>query len=221
MSARLARRAALAGLMALAAGAAMAQGGKVVPAGKVFVYLESFLKVPAQERLRTRVTYALLRDGKPAGGVKATLVEASGARTPLPIAADGRFERVPTLAQLQGDAKIEFEAPADAKFGLNMKIEPVLKPASEYDVAELRAVVDSTNRVIGKAAGPMAMLAPKMAGLAFPGATSGVAIGADGKTLPLPVEGKSPVFRHSEFKSATRIRLSATPSRVEFAQGKK
>jgi hypothetical protein len=221
MSARLARRAALAGLMALAAGAAMAQGGKVVPAGKVFVYLESFLKVPAQERSRTRVTYALMRDGKPAGGVKATLVEASGARTPLPIASDGRFERVPTLAQLQGDAKIEFEAPADAKFGLNMKIEPVLKPAPEYDVAELRAVVDSTNRVIGKAAGPMALLAPKMAGLAFPGAASGVAIGADGKTEPLPVEDKSPVFRPSDFKSATRIRLSATPSRVVFAQGKK
>ncbi|MBI1685509.1 hypothetical protein [Caulobacter hibisci] len=224
MTGRIAIRAALAAaVVALAAGSvALAQGGKIAPADKVFSYLENFLKVPAQERSRTRVAFALSRDGKPAAGLKATLVEAGGARTPLPINAEGRFERLPTLAQLQGGAKVEFDAPADAKFGSTLIIEPVLKPAAEYDVAELKAVVESTNGVIGKAAGPMAMLAPKMTGLSFPGAGGGVVVGADGKTQTLPLSpSKAPIFRLSDFKGASRVRLSATPSQVRFVQSKK
>ncbi|MFT4252113.1 MAG: hypothetical protein QM608_06495, partial [Caulobacter sp.] len=95
---RLVARSALvaAAFLTLAAGSvALAQGSKIAPADKVFSYLESFLKVPAQDRSRTRVVYGLTRDGKPAAGLKATLVEASGARTPLPINAEGRFERLP------------------------------------------------------------------------------------------------------------------------------
>ncbi|PVM90465.1 hypothetical protein DDF62_09450 [Caulobacter radicis] len=221
MSARLGRRAAVAGALALVAGSAFAQASKTAPADKVFSYLENFLKVPAQERSRTRVAFALSRDGKPAAGLKATLVEAGGARTPLPIGSDGRFERLPTLAQLQGGAKIEFEAPADAKFGSTLIIEPVLKPAPEYDVAELKTVLDSTNGVIGKAAGPMAMLAPKMTGFGFPGATGGVVVGADGKSQSLPLSGKTPILRLADFKGATRVRLSGTPARVGFIQSKK
>ncbi|NGM50752.1 DUF2987 domain-containing protein [Caulobacter sp. 602-2] len=222
MSGRIARRALVAAALALVAGsAALAQGNKTAPADKVFAYLENFLKVPAQERARTRVAYALTRDGKPAAGLKATLIETSGVRTPMPIGADGRFERLPTLAQLQGGAKIEFEASADGKFGSTLIIEPVLKPAAEYEVAELKAVLDSTNGVIGKAAGPMAMLAPKMTGFGFPGATGGVVVGADGKLQALPLSGKTPILRLADFKGAARVRLSATPSRVGFIQSKK
>ncbi|PVM91475.1 hypothetical protein [Caulobacter endophyticus] len=222
MSRRIARRALVAAALTLVAGtAALAQGNKTAPADKVFAYLENFLKVPAQERSRTRVAYALSRDGKPAAGLKATLIEAGGARTPLPIGGDGRFERLPTLAQLQGGAKIEFEASADAKFGSTLIIEPVLKPAAEYEVAELKTVLDSTNGAIGKAAGPMAMLAPKMTGFGFPGVASGVVLGADGKAQPLPLQGKTPILRLADFKGATRVRLSGTPARVGFIQSKK
>lgn len=216
------RRVLVGAVMALAAGsAALAQGDKVAPADKVFSYLENFLKVPAQDRSRTRVAYRVTRDGKPAEGLKATLVEASGARTPLPINAEGRFERLPSLAQLQGGAKVEFDAPADVKFGSVLIIEPVLKPATEYELGELRAVLNSTNGVIAKAAGPMAMLAPKMTGFSFPGATGGVAVGGDGKVQALPLAGKTPIFRLSDFKGATRVRLSGTPSQVRFIQSKK
>ncbi|PXA89982.1 hypothetical protein DMC25_08550 [Caulobacter sp. D4A] len=223
MSARLARRTLVAAaVLTLAAGSvALAQGNKVAPADKVFGYLENFLKVPAQERSRTRVAYRVTRDGKPAEGLKAMLVDAGGARTPLPISADGRFERLPTLAQLQGGAKVEFDAPADAKFGSTLIIEPVLKPAAEYEAGELKVVLDSTNGVIGRAAGPMAMLAPKMTGFSFPGASGGVVVGADGKTQALPLAGKAPIYRLSDFKGATRIRLSGTPSQVRFIQSKK
>ncbi|MFT4254085.1 MAG: hypothetical protein QM608_16580, partial [Caulobacter sp.] len=165
--------------------------------------------------------YGLTRDGKPAAGLKATLVEASGARTPLPINAEGRIERLPTLAQLQGGAKVEFDAPADAKFGSTLIIEPVLKPAAEYDAGELKTVLESTNAVIGKAAGPMAMLAPKMTGFSFPGATGGVVIGSDGRTQALPLAGKTPIYRLSDFKGAARIRLSGAPSQARFIQSKK
>jgi hypothetical protein len=64
---------------------AHADAGKTVPATNVFPFLEALLKLPPADRARIKVTYALRRDGRPAAGVKAVLIEASGARTPLPI----------------------------------------------------------------------------------------------------------------------------------------
>jgi hypothetical protein len=89
-------------------------------------------------------------------GLKATLIEANGARTPLPIDGDGRFERTPTLAQLQAKAQVSFDVPADTKLGSTMLLDPVLKPAAEYDARELVATVEESNKAIRKAAGPMA-----------------------------------------------------------------
>jgi hypothetical protein len=221
------RRAAAPALIALAlASAALAtvagaDTGKTTLATKVFPFLEAFLKVPAAERARIKVTYALRRDGKPAAGVKATLVEASGARTSLPIDDQGRFERTPTLAQLQGKAQVALDAPSDAKFGTAMLLDPVLKPAAEYDARELVATVDESNGAIRKAAGPMAMMAPSMEGLAFLKAESGVAVFPNGSSRPLPTSAGTVIFQPADFKGASRVRLARTPSVVDFYDKKK
>jgi hypothetical protein len=218
------RRAALLGLTAafvLSSSAAFADAGKTVPATKIFPFLEAMLKVPPAERARIRVTYALRHEGKPATGVKATLVETGGARTPLPIDGEGRFERVPNLAQLQGKAEVAFDVPADFKLGVAMLLDPTLKPASDYDVRELDATVTDSNAAIRKAAGAMALMAPQMTGLAFKDARSGQAVFPDGSAQSLPVADGAVVYRQGQFKGATRVRLAKTPSVVDFYDKKK
>ncbi|MBO9560632.1 MAG: hypothetical protein J7515_18870 [Caulobacter sp.] len=220
------RRAAATALVSLALAStlpsvASAEGGKVAPATKVFSFLEAFLKVPPAERSRIKVSYALMRDGKRAAGVKATLIETNGARTPLPIDGEGRFERTPTLAQLQAKAQVGFDLPADAKLGSTMLLDPVLKPASEYDARELVATVEESNRAIRKAAGAMALMAPQMDGLVFKGADSGVTIFPNGSSKPLLVSAGGVVFQPDQFKGASRVRLAKTPTAVDYYLKKK
>lgn len=196
---------------------------KAVPTDKMFIYLDKFLKVPPQERSRMRLRYVLRDQGKPLGGVKATLVEANGARTPLPVGDDGAFERLPTLAQLQGKSKVVFEdLPADKKFSLSMSPAPALKPALEYDARELGLSVSESNAAMRKAAGPMlSVMVPKVAGIGFVGAQSGQAIYADGRAEPLPLTGGAPVFRPDVQKGAVKVRLARMPTYVGFDDGKK
>jgi hypothetical protein len=216
------RRALLVGLAALAlSSSAWADGGKVVPAAKVFPFLEAFLKVPAAQRGRLQLAYALRHDGKPATGVKATLVEAGGARIPLPIAGNGRFERLPTLAQLQAKAQIALDAPAGSKFGISLDFSPALKPSQDYDARELVAAVDEANAAMAKAAGPLSLALPDMTGVTFAKAETGVAVFPDGRTQPLPVVAGAPVFRPAQFKTATRVRLSRMPVDLGFYDKKK
>lgn len=222
MTVTLSRNVAASALTALVlVSVAHADTGKTAPATKVFTFLEAFLKVPPAERARIKVTYALRRDGKPAAGIKATLVEAGGARTSLPIDGQGRFERTPTLAQLQTKAQVAFDVPADAKLGTAMQLDPVLKPASDYDARELVATVEESNAVIRKAAGAMAMMAPQMEGLSFLKAESGVAVFPDGSTRPLPASAGAVTFEPSAFKGATRVRLAKTPAAVDYYDRKK
>lgn len=226
MSGELNRRAVASTLVALTLvstipSAVQADAGKIAPATKVFAFLEAFLKVPAAERSRIKLSYALLREGKPAVGVKATLIEANGARTPLPIDSRGRFERTPTLAQLQTKAQVSFDVPADTKLGSSMLLDPMLAPAAEYDARDLVATVEDSNRAIRKAAGLMAMMAPHMDGLKFLAADSGVAIFPNGSSKPLPVNAGAVVFEPGQFKGASRVRLAKAPSAVDYYVTKK
>lgn len=202
-----------------AASQAQAQEAKIIPAAKLFPYLEMFLKVPPNERRKVKLIYRLRGDG--AGGLQATLVEPSGARTPLPIDDGGLITRVPTLAQLQAKSSVELKAPKGSKFSLDMSYLPVLRSATEYDASELVGVVDEGNRVMGKAAGVLAMAAPKMTGIEFPKSESGVAIFGDGRTQPLPLSDGMPVFRPDQLKGAVKVRLAKAPSAPDFNSKKK
>ena len=205
----------------LAAVATPALAEKTAPAGKVFMFLDKFLKVPPAERTRMKLSYGINHEGQPASNLKATLVEKNGTQTPMPINADGNFERLPTLVQLNGDPSVVFDVPADWKMGTRINIDPQLKPAAAYDARELTATVDESNAVIGKAAGVMAFMAPKMGGIAFIKAESGVVVFADGHTTPLPQAKETPYFVPADHKGAVQVKLTKTPTRVAFYQGKK
>jgi hypothetical protein len=205
----------------LVAAATPALAEKSAPADRVMMFLDKFLKLPPAERSRVRLSYAIRHDDKPAANVKATLVEKNGARTPLPINADGYFERLPSLAQLQGDPRIVFDVPADWKMGSVVDFAPQLKVAAEYDVAELSATVAEANTVMGKAGGILAFAAPKMSGIVFDKAGGGMVVFGDGRTAPLPTVATGPYFRPGDFKGAVRVKLTKTPTKVAFYSGKK
>ncbi|PZR31684.1 hypothetical protein [Caulobacter segnis] len=207
--------------VALVTAATPALAEKSAPAGRVMMFLDKFLKVPPAERSRVRLSYAIRHDDKPAGNLKATLVEKNGARTPLPINADGYFERLPTLAQLQGDPQIVFDVPADWKMGSAIDFAPQLKPAGEYDVGELSATVNEANTVMGKAGGILAFAAPKMSGILFEKASGGLVVFGDGRTAPLPTIASGPYFRPGDFQGAVRVKLTKSPTKVAFYSGKK
>ena len=192
----------------------------VVPTAKAFPFLETFLKLPPRDKTRFRLTYAPRFDGKPFVGQKATLIDANGARTVIPIGADGFYERTPSLAQLSG-ARVIFDAPAGAKFATTMSFVTTLQPETDYEVKDLVATVEETNSVIRRQAGPAAMLAPKMGGVAFVKAMGGVAVFADGATRPLPQVKETPYFRAEEFPGAVRVKLTKLPTKVGFYPKKK
>lgn len=214
------RRTALLAVAASLACAPVAQAQEVqnVPAAKLFPYLEAFLKVPSQDRKQVKVSYRLRSAGNLP--IQATLVD-GGARTPLVTDEAGVFTRLPTLAQLQAKPSVELKAAKGAKFSLNMSFMPVLRSATEYEARELIGIVEEGNAVIGKAAGVFALAAPKMTGIEFPKAESGVAVFGDGHTEPLPLDSGTPVFRPDQMKGAVKVRLAKTPAAPDFNSKKK
>lgn len=205
----------------LAAVATPAMAEKIAPAARAFPYLEKFLKTPAAERSKLRLGYVLTRDGKPLSNLKVVLIEPNGTRTPLPVNDGGGLERLPTLAQLESGAKLSLDLPEDAKVGSMLSFATQLKPASDYEAAELAATVNQAGAVITKVAGPAALLAPKMTGVSFVRAESGVAVFPDGRTQPLPRVQDAPYFRPDDFKGAVRVKLTRSPTKVEFYTKKK
>lgn len=210
----------LAAALAVTAATPALADGKPDPASKIFPYLEKFLKVPAAERTRVRLNYALFQNGKPIPNLKGTLIEKSGARMPLTFNGEGYFERLPSLAQLDG-GMVSFDLPDKVKVSLVMDISPALKPATQYEAKELAITVNEANAVIGKAAGPLGMLAPKMSGVRFPNADAGFVVFADGRTQPLPESKDTPYFRPDDFKGAAQVKLTKSPTKVRFYEGKK
>ena len=205
----------------LAAAATPALAEKTAPATKVLPYLDKYLKVPPAERSRVRLSYAIRHEGKPVPNLKVTLVEKNGARTPLPVNADGYFERLPTVAQLQGDPDLVFDVPADFKMNTLMDFQTQLKPGTQYDARELAATVDEANAVIGKVAGVASFMVPKMTGIVFVKADGGSIAFADGHAAPLPEDKDLPYFRPADHQGAAQVKLTKTPTKVAFYQGKK
>ncbi|MBC6980245.1 DUF2987 domain-containing protein [Caulobacter sp. 17J80-11] len=212
---RLSRRALLAGLSALAvAGPAAAEEA---PIDKGFPYLEQYLKLPAAERDRFALAYYLARDGKPATGVKVSIVDRA-AQTPVPLGPKGRLERLPTLAQLQSKtAKVVIDAPEGAKLALSLSIEPNVRPAAEMNAADLAASVAQAARGAKKAAGLIGFAVPKLQKVRIYGGAGGQAVFADGSARALPVEKGAAVFDPTVLKGAAKLRFTTAPERLVIA----
>lgn len=216
------RRGVIAGAAAaLVAGPALAQtpGPKVVEAAKVFPYLENFLKLPAADRSRFTVAYFLMQNGKPVTGVRAWLLNGDQ-RIPLPIAADGRVGRLPTLAELRAKAKVELSASPETRFSVNMAVLPLMRAAAELDAAELARAVEQANASTKKAAGVLGLAVPKFDRAVFKGVTSGSIIHTDGRTTAMAVVKGSPVFDPDKARTAKTLKFARAPSQIMIGPSK-
>lgn len=209
---RASRRSLLAALIALGAAApALAEDGKTVELKRVFPFLQAYLKIPPADRSRFTLSYYLRQDGKPFAG-QVWIID-DGQRTPVPIAPDGRIERLPTLAQLDG-GRIHFDAPEKSKMGVSLEVQPLAPPAVEMSARELAAAVAQAAAGARKVAGVMSFAVPKLDQVSFPGAPSGEVIFADGRRAPLPMLKGAPVFEPAKTPGAATLRFPKAPMRV-------
>lgn len=202
------RRAVLTGFAALAA-AGPAAAEKLGDAKKAFPFLDAYLKIPPAERNRFTLSYRITLDGTP----PAMWLVDGGRRTPVPLTADGRVARLPTLDQLER-SKVAVDAPEKAKLAVNLQIEALAPPASEMDAAQLAAALDQAARGSRKAAGLLRFAMPKLTQVHFRGVTAGEVIYADGRRAALPLDKGHPVFEPAKHPGARMLRFPKAPMTV-------
>lgn len=196
---------------------ALADPPKLIPAKKLFPFLELYLGIPAAERSRFTLGYYLKRDGKPWTGAGFTLVGANGARTPLPVAGNGRFSRTPTLAELRAGAQIELAAQGQGKFQLSMEMEPLVPMAETMNAADFAASIAQCGAAIKKNAGVLGFAAPKITQVAFIGVPNGAALLTSGKSAALPLLKTLPAYNPTSLPGASQLKFAKAPTRAILA----
>lgn len=211
------RRAALSGLAALLplglAGEAFAQA-KAIEIGKLFPFLDLYLGIPAADR--TKFTLAYFYRMETGGPLTLTLVGADGSRTPLPLGADGRVNRLPTLAEIKAKAKIEMGAPKGSKFKGQMMMLAKVAPAATMNAADLNGAIGQCQQAIKARAGLIGFAAPKIKRVVLHGAGSGTAVDAKGVSKPLPVIAGAPSYDPELMPGIVTLKLARAPSRIEL-----
>lgn len=205
----------LAGVTALPAQAARPP----VDVGKVFPFLDRYLKIPPEQRTLYELAYYLTVDGHPAAGV-AAWIETPQGRVAVPIGADGRVLRLPTLEMLKAHRKLVLEAPARAKFSMDMELQARLPLGLEVDAAEAARAINQANAGIKVSGGLLGLVTPKMAKTVFLGSGSGRAVMTDGRVVPLPLADGQPAYDPLVLRGARSLRFAKPPSRVLLAPAK-
>ena len=212
----------MAGLLASAAatapGLALASV-KSLKLSKAFPFLDIYLGLAPAQHSRFNMVYYAYRDGHPAADTRMTIIQPNGSRVPVPVGPDGRVLRLPTLAELKSDAKLEIEAPAGSKFGMSPELHPNMEPSPHPDPAALIASLAQVNAVVASMTGLFSFAAPKMAVAYFYGAASGQAELANGHSVPLPISKAkflpaTPFFEPAGLVGARGLALAKAPSRI-------
>jgi hypothetical protein len=186
---------------------------KQVEAGKVFTLLGAFQKLPAAARSTFTPAYYLRSGGQPLAAPVWLVVD--GKRTPLPLRADGRIERLPSGADLD-HGKIEVGVDAATKLVVVFDVEPLMPPATDLDARELAAAVAQASLGARKSAGILSLVMPKLDVVVFIGAGSGEIEFADGHRAPLPVINGAPTYNPATQPDAKRIRLTKVPTKLDI-----
>lgn len=188
---------------------------KTLDAAKGFALLDKFYASPPAERSLLAMRYTVMENGAPAAHVKFALI-VGGKRIPLPIGADGKVERLPTVAELNAHAQLAIEAPKGTRLAMSPTVETAIRPTSEISPADCAKAIEQFNAQVKRQAGILALAAPKAKVCTFPGAGSGVAVLADGKTQPLTVVKGMPAFEPEAAKGARVVRLTKVPTAVSL-----
>lgn len=180
---------------------------------QVFPYWENYLRIPAAERGRFQLAYRLLAGDRPVTDLQLFAVD-GGRRERIAIDAEGRM-RPPSLDFFRSrTAVIEAPGALGRTVSINMEVLANVPPAPEIETAQLAATLTQANAAIRKAAGPLGLVAPKMARVVLKGAGSGEAVDAQGRRTPLPVANGSPYFQPAAMPTARRLVLAQRPSRL-------
>ncbi len=195
-----------------------ADKGGLVPVKKIFPYYDLYLDIPAADRSRFAMAYYLKLNGKPAAGHTLWLVGANGGRTALPVGADGRIQKLPSLADLKANATVDPGKRQESdKFQISMEMQPTVQLDTELPAADLVAAIEQCNTAIRKRAGLIGFAAPKMEQVVFVGVGAGQAVLAGGKTVPLPVMQGAPVYQPSVLAGVQVLKFAKAPSRALMA----
>jgi hypothetical protein len=210
------RRGAMLGLAAIAAaGQARAQTKPPVKLARAFPYLDKYWALPPGERDRFILGYQFLLDGKPAAGLKGTIIAADGRREPFAVGPDGRVLRLPTRAELAA-ASLALDLPANAKMGVTLDVLPSVPPAREMNPHELEIAIAQANAGMGKAAGLLSFAVPKLTAVGFPGAGPGEATLADGRRAALPEKDGAAFYAPAKLAGARALSFARPPARLTF-----
>ncbi|WP_309605148.1 hypothetical protein [Phenylobacterium sp.] len=186
---------------------------KVVDATKAFGHLDAYLKLPAAERSHFTMAFYLHLGSRPLTA-PVWLVEGER-KTPIPLRADGKVLRLPTLAQL-GAAKVEVGVDAATRLGASIGLEPLVAPSTDMDARELAAAVAQAARGAKQIAGVMAFAVPTPTSVVFVGATVGEVEFADGKRAALPLIKGAAAYAPASLPNALRIRFARPPLKLDI-----
>ena len=206
-------RSLVAAAFAMIAASPAAAANKVVDAAKAFGHLDAYLKLPPAERSHFTMAFYFHVGPRPLTA-PIWLVEGDR-RTPIPLRADGKVLRLPTLAQLSG-AKVEVGVDAATKLGASIGLEPLVAPSTDMDARELAAGVAQAARGARQIAGVMAFALPMPKSVTFVGATAGEVEFADGRRAALPVVKGAATYDPAVLPNARRIRFAAAPLKLDI-----
>jgi hypothetical protein len=186
------------------------------PADQLFSFLGRYYSIPAAERNQFTIRYCIRIDGHPAAG-KFT-IESAGTSTPMVVNSDGCVETLPTPEDLAAHATILMEnnaPPGSHVLSVDMGLRALLAPSREIAAADCVSALAQANAGVRKVVSMLGFnIHIKRVG--FPQASGGVAVLADGRTIPLPLAYGMPVFDPAAIPGARTIQFEHEPSAVIF-----
>jgi len=191
-------------------------------ASDAFPGLKGFLNLPAAERSQINVYYAVRIKRADPAAVKIILTQ-NGQSQPLHIGAGGRITPLPTREQLNGGAKVTISGPASGSYAMKLHVFSTQPNGKTYDAAALATGIKQGNAAMGKIAGALALMLPKLDRVYFVGGGNGEAEFANGQKKPLPktpsageYPAGTPYFVPSQMNGTTRLTFSSTVSMAHY-----
>ncbi len=200
--------------IALCAAAPGDERVRVIEADKVYPYLSRFLRLRPEHHDRFVLAYYALANGRPATNLRLTF-EAGGERWPIPIGPSGLIERMPTLRELEADARVRVEGPNGATLAISEEVHPSFPPSRTMNADEVRAAMAQVTAASRRLAGPFGFAVPRLDRAEFHGVTTGEAVFEDGHTAPLKFYNGNPYF-DADMAGVKTLRFPRAPERVEL-----
>ena len=184
-------------------------------AGKTFPYIEHFLKLPPAEHTDFTVAYYFRREGRPSGDAGAVLTDA-GVQVPLPVAPDGRFLALPTLAQVRNHDLVTFNVPDRTPMRVRIGLAPLAPPSTSMDAAAVVRAINQANAAIHRLAGPFGVAVPRLKKAVFDSAEGGAAVLADGTIVALPANKDGLYYEPSKLKNAVTLTFTRAGGHIDI-----